>query len=600
MTVAIGHKLRVGVSGTRVFEDAELPRLRREVEAVLRDIAAAAGGQVRLQILSPLAEGADRLVAEVGLALVCPLPFPAEEYAKDFTAESSKDEFRRLLACAETRMLELDGARGDDEGRSYEAVGRLIVRNCDVLIGIWDGGPGKGRGGTHDIIHYAARSGPPVIWVHATEPQAPRWIEEALDLRRHATPRAVSPALAIYIARLLTPPEPPHGGPHSLVHRRAHHLIAGWHRLRRRKVPTPLEQFLGDGDALVWGPWRLHAVVMKFLARGSSAPWSGHAVPETDEARAWFDHFKPADDWAGQRAKIYRSSYVWTFFLGAVALIFAALGLAGQVFHSVEAIATWVELIALGLILALVAGDAGTGWQRKSIEYRLLAELCRKQQVLAPLAWVVPRAGAWADTAPALEPEADSPGDDGSGWVAWLFSAWLREQPLPSGGFTGARVAAAKAAALRDLIDEQITYHTTRRAQSKRAGERLQRWGERAFFAVLILVAIKAAVVGFGPEHPGPALEWTMVGFGFLGVVLAAFSAAFVGMRAYAELEMLAAQSDMMLKAMRRAREQIETLDPANPLASQDLGNAVAAVAVLMLEDLQGWARLFRAKVVEG
>jgi hypothetical protein len=90
-----------------------------------------------------------------------------------------------------------------------------------------------------------------------------------------------------------------------------------------------------------------------------------------------------------------------------------------------------------------------------------------------------------------------------------------------------------------------------------------------------------------------------LLGLGLAGAILPGLSAAFVGIRAYAELELLAEQSDLMLKAMRHARGPIAELDTAAPLASQALGSALAAVTTLMLQDLQGWARLFRAKVVE-
>jgi hypothetical protein len=47
------------------------------------------------------------------------------------------------------------------------------------------------------------------------------------------------------------------------------------------------------------------------------------------------------------------------------------------------------------------------------------------------------------------------------------------------------------------------------------------------------------------------------------------------------------------------ARDRITDLDPDVPLASQVLGNALASVATLMLEDLEGWARLFRGKALD-
>jgi hypothetical protein len=43
----------------------------------------------------------------------------------------------------------------------------------------------------------------------------------------------------------------------------------------------------------------------------------------------------------------------------------------------------------------------------------------------------------------------------------------------------------------------------------------------------------------------------------------------------------------------------VERLDTTRPLVSQDLGAEAAAVATLMLQDLDGWARMFRVKLVE-
>ena len=87
--------------------------------------------------------------------------------------------------------------------------------------------------------------------------------------------------------------------------------------------------------------------------------------------------------------------------------------------------------------------------------------------------------------------------------------------------------------------------------------------------------------------------------FGLLGTILPAVSAAFIGIRAYAELQLLAEQSHHMAAELERAQHRVERLDPNRPLASQDLGAEAASVATLMLQDLEGWAQLFRVKGVE-
>jgi hypothetical protein len=238
-------------------------------------------------------------------------------------------------------------------------------------------------------------------------------------------------------------------------------------------------------------------------------------------------------------------------------------------------------------------------WQPRAIEYRLLAELCRKQQALAPLAWVVPPASVWAATTSDPHQEHDAPHVEPISRVAWLFSARLPDSALPTGTIGPLWVEHARDAAQSDLLNEQIDYHTARRAQTFRSGRRLKFFGEIAFLAVLIAVAWKLGLIAVHLGSPDIAPHGTLHILGLAGAILPAISAMLVGIRAYAELELLAEQSDAMLKAMKHAKAQIAELGPNEPLASQTLGVALAAVATLMLEDLEGWARLFRGKVLD-
>jgi len=125
-----------------------------------------------LRVISPIAEGADRIVAEEGIRLgwqlECPLPFPIDEYEKDFEDGESKSAFRRLLAHA-TSTLELDGSRVHG-ALAYAAAGRMVLTQCDILIAIWDGEEGHGRGGTGEILEAALAHNIPVVWIKAQAP----------------------------------------------------------------------------------------------------------------------------------------------------------------------------------------------------------------------------------------------------------------------------------------------------------------------------------------------------------------------------------------------------------------------------------------------
>ncbi len=73
--------------------------------------------------------------------------------------------------------------RDEQRNRAYEAVGRFVVRNSDIVIAIWNGELAAGRGGTQEVVEYAANVGVPVWWIHATKDIEPHWIADIHDAR---------------------------------------------------------------------------------------------------------------------------------------------------------------------------------------------------------------------------------------------------------------------------------------------------------------------------------------------------------------------------------------------------------------------------------
>lgn len=170
--------LRVGVTGHRPnrLVGTDIAELRGSIREVLHAIASVASNEP-LTIISPIAEGADRLVALEGLAagypLICPLPFRRTEYERDFATVASQAEFRAILQRAQ-RVIELPGTRGTPHERdvAYAAVGDFLVSSSDLLLAIWDGGMARGNGGTADVVAAALEARLPVIWVGTQKPHA--------------------------------------------------------------------------------------------------------------------------------------------------------------------------------------------------------------------------------------------------------------------------------------------------------------------------------------------------------------------------------------------------------------------------------------------
>lgn len=141
-----------GVSGHRDIVSRDVPLLRQEIERVFARFRATRPG-IPFQLLTPLAEGADRLAAEVALSLqiklLVPLPMAQEEYERDFPTPSSLAEFRRLLAAAESSW-KVSSSKGTGQTRTdqYAAVGDFIARKSHILLLLWDGRENNKVGGT--------------------------------------------------------------------------------------------------------------------------------------------------------------------------------------------------------------------------------------------------------------------------------------------------------------------------------------------------------------------------------------------------------------------------------------------------------------------
>ena len=143
-----------GVSGHRDLVAEDLPELRQRLQTILRrSISAQPGATFRL--LTPLAEGADRVAAEealsLGIKLVVPIPMLQAEYERDFVTAESLAEFRRLLKRADEQFEMTESGTmydADKRTQSYAAVGDYIARNSDLLILLWDGKENQKVGGT--------------------------------------------------------------------------------------------------------------------------------------------------------------------------------------------------------------------------------------------------------------------------------------------------------------------------------------------------------------------------------------------------------------------------------------------------------------------
>jgi len=117
--------------------------------------------------MSPLAEGADQLVAEValelGIDLTVPLPLPKQLYLQDFQTPESRARFESLYSAAK-EVFELPLAKGNTleqisrpgqaRNREYAQVGVFLCAHCHILLAVWDGKLTGDLGGTGQVVRF--------------------------------------------------------------------------------------------------------------------------------------------------------------------------------------------------------------------------------------------------------------------------------------------------------------------------------------------------------------------------------------------------------------------------------------------------------------
>ncbi len=158
----------VGVAGHRDPLPAQIPAIRAAVAALFRQLIDAHPA-VRIQLICPMADGADLLVADValdmGIDILALLTFPEDICRADLHQDSARAVFDRVLARAE--RLELPLAPGvtreslehgsPDRDRQYQRAALVLATYCSLLIAIWDGRPTAHAAGTARVVEFRQR-----------------------------------------------------------------------------------------------------------------------------------------------------------------------------------------------------------------------------------------------------------------------------------------------------------------------------------------------------------------------------------------------------------------------------------------------------------
>ena len=354
----------VGVAGHRDLLPAELPAIRAAVDLLLRTLRDAQP-HVAIQILSPLADGADLLVADVasdlGLKVIAVLPYGVAECRADLDSDLSRAMFDRVTQRAEVleipvppavdrNLLALPGAARD---RQFQLAGAVVARCSSLLVAIWDGLQTDHPAGTARVVESRRRG-----WSSGSDGSPPAglvlsagdndWIYDIRCARGSAAAAASASA-----------------GPEVVG------FLSGDRRYGSIAQGLPPElQTLLEGTA---GFNRDVADYRDEIAASGRrlAPASPYSVPE---ALQYVDHLFTASDWLGGH---FRRCF--TRALRARYTLWATLALLLLGLHKSRD--GLLDLVNIALVLLVFASGWGLalwahrrGWQRRFLDYRALAE----------------------------------------------------------------------------------------------------------------------------------------------------------------------------------------------------------------------------------
>ena len=155
--------LVVGVTGHRDLVPAEVPELRKRVLEFFHKLRSLFP-KLPIMVMTPLAEGADRLVADVakelGLPIILLLPMERHLYQADFHGESLV-EFHEMMGLGQTVELPLVSGNTEENiqhgvarDMQYAQLGAYLAAHSHILLALWDGKLSTARGGTGHVVQF--------------------------------------------------------------------------------------------------------------------------------------------------------------------------------------------------------------------------------------------------------------------------------------------------------------------------------------------------------------------------------------------------------------------------------------------------------------
>ena len=520
---------------------------------------------IRWSIISPLAKGADQVVANQVLArtqnvgkprLQVVMPFSLNEYRRDFVDDNDRQEFERLLAFdPDFIVLQPDyvnrvaGLSADEtsvaRNAAYRAAGHWVVDSCEILIAVWDGEQAAGLGGTGDVLGYALEQQRVVLWIDSKSPSRPPVMliaNEPKITKRHSG-------------------EVPSFREHPIP-RRAIDFSSDFHQLATYNCDPAFDHVeYTKCSQRVTG--EIHRI-----ANAVQLPLEVLTVPIGRS----LGHYARADQIAIRYQSLYAFAATLLHVLAASAVSIAVF----QIFFFPDQV--WLilfEILAMVSAVGLLRISKNEGWHEKWLSHRHLAEQIRIR-FIAALAGVQRSTGSKINI---VLPFYRSP----DAWIRNALDLIVSEadfEQVRKGDFVS-----LKQFLVDGWIMNQAKYHQEKASHKHGGSHRAHRTGLILFLATLVMALLHYLHVGktSHAEH-GAGDGWLSLLISVAAILMPAWGAAVHAINTISENERIAERSRQMaqiLTSIASRAEQATTIE--------ELRVEIQRVEEVMLAESHDW-----------
>ena len=610
--------LRVGITGHRPNKlpgpaiariDRQLRDLFAAIEAAARTIhrdnrnvyddapPGYAGKSYSIRLISGFAEGADQMAVAACPAdwtVEAALPFPKEEYLKDFEQSAAGDgrdvreAFLKSLARASV-VAELPTPRSGDRSHGYVTAGGFMLRQVDILIAVWDGEAPK-PGGTGAIAKQAFEGGIPVVWLSTVADHPPRMIT-AFDEDKPLIAKADCDETALMRALepILAPSTQSLGGRGTPRARLEHFYGETWRPVSRMAYYDMLKRLTnGQPPRRTLEAEPFDVSMARFEKLVDAAPKAGSLNQRLKDVLG--PRYVWADALAVNFSHNYRSVYVLAYLLSAMAVLIALGGAFVTTVHQ-KAFVVGLELIAVGSIVQLVRHGRMNGWHERWLDYRAVAESLRHGRFLA----FVSEFGRIRQGVGVPQP-----------WTIWYVRATMREIGLPHATLDEAYQRLLLQATRDEEVKKQIAYHHDNSHAMEKIDHFLHKAGNLCFLITLwMLIAylmiyatylvLSSLGIGLIANFLDGLLSLAKSGMIVLAAGLPALGAALAGIRVQGDFDGTHERSSRMVGELSALEQDYDAAIARQP-GLDATADMLIETARVMSEDLAAWQDLYGRK----